>query len=297
MRINLKQLDYIYAVLSMKSVSKAAEKCFISQPAMTQSIQDFEAEHQVSLFHRKGRTLEITKQGEEIRKEIAVLLLSVNEFENRLKEITTSHSGKVIVGIPPVILTVYFYEVISNFPMQNPNVEFEVVELGGDKLKNKFLEGGVDIAVLIEPFESSKIEKEILVESTISAVTSKKHPLSQKKPLLLEDLVNENLILLNEDFQLYHVIMESFQKHGINPKIVFKSKQWDLLINMIIHNPELISILPTPIVDIYGKEELTSIPVELTFDWKIIMTHKKNMEMTPARLAFMTFVRDWFKKM
>ncbi|EUJ33712.1 LysR family transcriptional regulator [Listeria floridensis FSL S10-1187] len=135
MRFTIKQLEYIYQVLTTENVSRAAKKCFISQPAMTQCLREFEEENKVLLFERRGGRLNITPEGEEIHKELAVLLLAIRDFEERLLDIAQKSSGKITVGIPPVILTVYFYDIISSFMSKNPLVDLEILELGANELK------------------------------------------------------------------------------------------------------------------------------------------------------------------
>ena len=123
MKFSLKQLKYIYTVLVTENISRAAEKCFVSQPAMSQIINEFEKNYDLLLFERVGRKLKITSQGESLKKELAIFLLAAQDFENKISEIKDITSGKVRIGIPPVILSVYFYDINSNFMRQNPDIE------------------------------------------------------------------------------------------------------------------------------------------------------------------------------
>lgn len=294
MKTTLKQLRYIYTVLVMENISRAAEKCFVSQPAMSQSVQEFEQEHNLLLFERIGRTLKITAQGEEVKKELAILLLATQEFEQKVLEISDNKSGKVTIGIPPVVLTVYFYDIISKFMLQHPSIELDIVEMGANRLIEELLVGKIELAILIEPFDHVSCQKHSLTESTFSVVVHKDNPLNQRKIQHLEDIGNHPLVLLNEEFQLYDVIMKSFEKRSLTPEIVFKSKQWDLLINMVKHNLDTISILPTPIVDQYEHSSLVSYPIDLDINWEIILVERKTLNRTVANRKFIDFVTQWF---
>lgn len=296
MKSTLKQLRYIYTVLVTENISRSAEKCFVSQPAMSQVVQEFEAEHDILLFERVGKKLRITPQGEELKKELAVFLLAAQDFQDKLNEIKNDKSGKVKIGIPPVILSVFFYDILSNFMMLNPDIELEIVEVGANRLIKELTHGDVELAVLIEPFEDENCRKIVLTESSFSVVMNKENPLSQMHIQDLVELKDHPLVLLNEDFQLYDVIMESFKKREIQPDIVFKSKQWDLLINMVRHNKETISILPTPIVEQYKHENLISYPIDLDINWTIILVERKTLNKTISNKKFIDFVTDWFNK-
>jgi DNA-binding transcriptional LysR family regulator len=295
-KISQRQLEYIYNVLDLGSISHAAQKSFVSQPAMSQCVRDFESDNGVSLFERKGRKLYITHEGEQIKMEIAALLESMRTFEERFDEIVKGQLSHVTVGIPPVILTVYFYEVISQFMVENRDIDLKIVELGAEVLKNQLLQGEIDITVLIEPLPLpvKNFQKKTLVEDTFSIVLNRDHALSKRNTLTLEDIKNEKLVSLNEDFQIYHVIVESYSQHGIKPDIVFKSKQWDLLLNMVAHNATLISILPTPIVSYYKNDDLVAIPVDLVVNWQVVLAYTDDAIDAEPGKRFIDYATEWF---
>ncbi len=296
MKSTLKQLKYIYTVLVTENISRAAEKCFVSQPAMSQAVQEFEAEHELLLFERVGKKLKITPQGMELKKELAVFLLAAQDFQDKLNELKDDNRGKVRVGIPPVTLSVYFYDILSNFMLMNPDIELDIVEVGANRLINDLLHGEIELAVLIEPFDNDLCKKTSLIESTFSLVINKDNPLSQKKVEDITELAHHPLVTLNKDFQLYDVITTAFKKRGAEPNIVFTSKQWDLLINMVRHNVDTISILPTPIVEQYAHPQLISYPIGLDRNWEILLVERKSLNKTISNKKFIDFVTEWFDK-
>ncbi|MDT2829348.1 LysR family transcriptional regulator [Vagococcus carniphilus] len=294
MKFSLKQLKYIYTVLVTENISRAAEKCFVSQPAMSQIINEFEKNYDLLLFERVGRKLKITSQGESLKKELAIFLLAAQDFENKISEIKDITSGKVRIGIPPVILSVYFYDIISNFMSQNPDIELEIVEMGANRLINELMHGDIELAVLIEPFEDEMCKKTVLTESTFSVVINKQNELSKERIEDISDLAGYPLVLLNEEFQLYDVILKSFKKRGVTPDVVFKSKQWDLLINMVKHNPEVVSILPTPIIEEHEYDKIKVYPIDLDVKWKIILVERKTLNKTISNKKFLEFTKNFF---
>nr|WP_241433501.1 LysR substrate-binding domain-containing protein [Listeria floridensis] len=149
----------------------------------------------------------------------------------------------------------------------------------------------------MEPFDHPNCSKQLLVTNGFSVVVNQENPLSKAKRLSLEEVADERLILLNEEFQLYDIILDSYKKREIEPNIVFKSKQWDLLINMVAHNPNSISILPSPIVAMYQRDNLVSIPVELDTEWKIMLVERNSMKPTEANQKFISFVSAWFHEL
>ncbi|NKC66649.1 LysR family transcriptional regulator [Vagococcus fluvialis] len=296
MKSTLKQLKYIYTVLVTENISRAAEKCFVSQPAMSQAVQEFESEHDILLFERVGKKLKITPQGTVLKKELAVFLLASQDFQDKLNELKDDKSGKVKIGIPPVTLSVYFYNIISNFMLENPDIELDIIETGANRLINDLMHGEIELAVLIEPFNSELCKKTTLTKSTFSLVINKENPLSTKKITDISEIQDQPLVTLNQDFQLYDVITTAFNRRNATPNIVFTSKQWDLLINMVRHNPDTISILPTPIVEQYAHPQLVSYPIELDRSWQIILVERKTLNKTISNKKFIDYVINWFEQ-
>jgi DNA-binding transcriptional LysR family regulator len=294
LKSSLKQLKYIYQVLVTENISRAAEKCYVSQPAMSQVVQDFENEHGILLFERVGKKLKITHQGTVLKKELAVFLLASQDFQDKLNELKDDNSGKVRIGIPPVTLSVYFYNIISNFMLLNPDIKLDIVETGANRLINDLMHGDIEMAVLIEPFESDLCKKTPLTKSTFSLVINKENPLSKRKINDISEIQDIPLVTLSQDFQLYDVINTAFKKRNATPNIVFTSKQWDLLINMVKHNPDTVSILPTPIIDQYAHPKLVSHPIELDINWQIILVERKSLNKTISNKKFIDYVIEWF---
>lgn len=77
---------------------------------------------------------------------------------------------------------------------------------------------------------------------------------------------------------------------------MFTSKQWDLLINMVRHNVDTISILPTPIVEQYSHPQLISYPISLDRNWEILLVERKSLNKTISNKKFIDFVTKWFDK-
>lgn len=295
MNFSHKQLTYIYTVLATENISRAAEKCFVSQPAMSQTVQEFEKEYDLLIFERIGKKIKITPQGEEVKKELAVLLMALQGFQERLVELSSNQRGKVKIGIPPIILSVYFYDIISKFMMINPSIELEIIELGANRLITELEYGNIELAILIEPFESSICNKRLLTTSNFALVMNQENKLNQKNKIGIKDLEECPLVLLNEDFQLYNVIIDSFKSRNINPDITFTTKQWDLLINMVKHNAQAVSILPMPILEQYSQDQLRIYPIDLDVEWKIILVERKTLNKTISNKSIIDFIINWFK--
>lgn len=93
------QLIYFAAVCQYGTVTEAARQLHISQPSLTSSIRQLESEYQVNLFHRVGRHLTLTREGEQLLVWAQEILKKVSDTENALRDLA-SKKNRILLGVP-----------------------------------------------------------------------------------------------------------------------------------------------------------------------------------------------------
>ena len=98
--MELHQLRYFVAVADLESFTKAAERCFVAQPSLSQQIIKLETELGQPLFERLGRTIRLTDAGRSLYEQAVSILASVEEVKQHVADATKEEAGTVAVGIP-----------------------------------------------------------------------------------------------------------------------------------------------------------------------------------------------------
>ena len=112
--MNLTQLKYFYAVCEYKTISKAAEHLFITQPSLSNAIKELEREFGVTLFVRRYKGIELTKEGETLFKMGKELLTQFEHTEHIMKEM--GKERKILrLGIPPMIGSLILPDIYNVF--------------------------------------------------------------------------------------------------------------------------------------------------------------------------------------
>ena len=108
------QLEYFSAVCRYHSITQAAQKLYVTQPAISNAIRELEKEFSISLFSRTKNHMVLTKEGEEFYQKASVLLNNIHETTSELYDL-----GKQItpirIGIPPLLSTVFFPDMLTAF--------------------------------------------------------------------------------------------------------------------------------------------------------------------------------------
>ena len=128
MNLNTRILEYVVAIAEEKSISAAAEKLYVSQPSLSQSLIGLENSLGVKLFNRSTIPLRPTPAGETFV-DAAIRILSIQrELENRLGDMAKTGYGTIVVGISSFRNSVVTPLVLPVFNRAYPNVHVRLIE-------------------------------------------------------------------------------------------------------------------------------------------------------------------------
>lgn len=201
---------------------RAADRCHISQPAMSQQISKLEQELGAQLAIRTKRSVSLTRAGEvfliEARKNLAQLERSVVLTQRTSR----GEFGHLTVGVTQPALYVAFPEIAREFSAQMPNVGLVVEEMTTSEQERALRDGIIDVGVLHPPLDDRTLAHEVIAEPSFSVVLPENHWLAKEPSIDLSDLAGEDFILFPRDIgpQLYDSIIAMCQSAGFSPRVV-----------------------------------------------------------------------------
>src|SRR5262245_59162085 len=132
--MELRHLRYFVNVAEAGSVSKAALRVNISQPALSRQIHDLETELGVRLFDRIGRRIELTANGEDLLKRSRDLLAHAGSLVEHARGLEGGLTGVLRVGATPQAIQSVLSGFLPKFRRAHPNVDVRLTEEGGMRL-------------------------------------------------------------------------------------------------------------------------------------------------------------------
>ena len=243
------------------NLSIAAKKIHISQSALSQFVTNFEAAEGVQLFNRKnGRLESLTEAGRKIYRYATEI---VNRHEEMLSMIhieAQKQKGTINLGIPSLILRVYFASALPHFLKNNPRIHIQVTEGGGKEIRQKMVDGDLSLSILIEPtsLDAKKYEQHIIQLDEYVAYMDKDHPLAQKSLLEWSDIVSYELATFNKTFTTYDLVTEKLRSQRIEAKFAYLSSTWDFLVEST-YQTDLIALLPRPVEYFVDKSRFKAV--------------------------------------
>ena len=112
--MTLNQLRYFCTASRCHSITKAAEELYVTQPTVSVAIRDLEIEFGISLFYRKGNSLILTQEGEELYNKATYILQYCTELQADYSSMARV-KPPLRIGIPPMLSTVFFPELLIAF--------------------------------------------------------------------------------------------------------------------------------------------------------------------------------------
>lgn len=195
--MSLTELKFIVAVAQERSFRRAAEKCFVTQPALSLAIKKLEEELNVVIFERSRTEVKLTdigekivEQAEKVLEETAQIKQLANLGKNQLK-------GALKLGLIHSIGPYLLPEIIPILRKTAPEMPLEVEENLTANLETQLRNGVIDAAIIALPFNVPGLQYKAMYDEEFDVVVPIQHHWATRKNIKPEELSDEKVLLLN----------------------------------------------------------------------------------------------------
>jgi len=230
----LSQIEAFLTVAERRSVSDAATVLFVSQPALTTRIKNFERELGVELFVRTPRGMRLTAEGRAFRTHAQRAVQSLNEGTQLLRELREGHVGELQVGAAPAISTYVLPLVLRRFQAAFPNVHLIVRTGHSEEVLELVLREQVQVG-LVRDLPHAAIVSSPLYEDEIVLVVNPGHRFGEQPVIEVTELAGERLILFDRTSSYFVLTSAFFREAGVLPWGVMELDNVDATKKMVEH--------------------------------------------------------------
>ncbi|HLT53299.1 MAG TPA: LysR substrate-binding domain-containing protein [Flavobacteriaceae bacterium] len=196
--MTITQLYYVLAVAEHQNFTKAAEKCFVTQPTLSMQIQKLEDELDIQIFDRSKKPIELTEVGKKLVKQAKNI---VNE-SYRIKDIVDQEKGFIggefKLGIIPTVMPTLLPMFLKNFIKKFPKINLKIEELTTDEIISRINDGHLDAAIAATPLENENIKERVIYYEPFVGYIPESHRLNILKELETSDLDINDMLLLED---------------------------------------------------------------------------------------------------
>ena len=231
--VDFNQVKYFVAISETLNFTRAAEKCHVSQPALTQAIKRLEEELGGKLISRDGRNTELTKFGRALRGKFEQIAQTRELVRTAAKALASGEVADLNIGIMCTIGPKIISEIVNSFQEENPNVSLILHDITYDEVSNLLLSGVLDGAFFAsDGTRDTNFNYIKLYEEEMVVAFSKQHRFKGSKTLSLEEISGQKYLdRLHCEFR--NNLLSFFQDKDVDLNVVVKSQREDLIQNMV----------------------------------------------------------------
>lgn len=231
--MNLRDLEYLVAVSELKHFGRAADKCFVSQPALSMQLKKLEETLGVELFERSNKKVMVTKVGQEIADRAAKILRDANEIKDLAKTYHDPFAGDLRMGAFPTLAPYLLPQIVPDIVSEYPNLKLLLIEEKTDALVKMLREGEIDVALLALPIDVDSLDSIELFQDDFLLALPPSHHLAKRKYITHQDLQSESLLLLEEGHCLREQALDVCSLIGTSESQDFRATSLETLRQMV----------------------------------------------------------------
>lgn len=284
--MEIRQLEYFLMVSKVNSFTRAAERLYVSQPAVTNAVRSLEDELGIQLFDRSQKQTLLTTEGkiffthvEQIMNGISNTLEEINSLKN-LSDGIVNIGLTAFGGIPSCVF------LLKDFIESYPNIKISVKEDETERLQKLLVEDKLDFAFIFSGKEKSALNYIELPAQELSICCNRRHRFRRQNVLPLAELRNELLLL------------PKAAKEFFNGTEVFQNVVAEIshvqTIKSLVSSGIGVSVLPEEIFE--QDDNLVAVAIEPPIYLQPVIAYKKNRRQSHAAAAFLSSIRKGVEK-
>ena len=196
--LSFRDLEYVISVAECGSVSRAADACAITQPALSERLQRIEASLGIELFERSKRAMFLTPAGEKLVIKARHLLDDTKELDKIISSSQKPLSGPLHIGVIATLGPFLMPHVLPLLRKQYPESELVLEEGLTNGLLSRLQAGKLDVVIAAAPLHAVGITTVELFHEPFILAIPKEHELANRKTINASDLCGEDMVLLED---------------------------------------------------------------------------------------------------
>jgi LysR family transcriptional regulator, hydrogen peroxide-inducible genes activator len=231
--VDMSEIKYFLAVSETLNFHRAAERCHVTQPALTRAVQKLEAELGGQLFCRDKGRVELTEFGRLMRPHLKEVLERREHARTIARSFLRLEAAPLTLGVMCTIGPTLFVAFLNAFRERHPGVEVTVVENVPARLSELLLNGSLDVALMAQPQAFDPRLKVVPVyRERFGLAFPAGHPFEQRNTLHVTDVRDQTyLSRVNCEYRDY--LIELCGEFGVGFHRGFKSEREDWIMTMV----------------------------------------------------------------
>lgn len=228
--MDIASLRAFIAVSRDGSFSKASERLFITQPAVSKRVASLEAELGVELFNRIARSVSLTEAGEQLLGKAREIVAQADELQRYATNLDDEISGSLSVSIAHHIGLYRMQPILRTFKERYPKVSLDIRFEDSEQAFHSVEQGDIEFGVITLPQTlPTNIKREAIWVDQLHIVVANDHPLATANSVGLDDLANHPCVLTSKETETHMILQRLFQARGLAMQVQMQTNSLETL--------------------------------------------------------------------
>jgi DNA-binding transcriptional LysR family regulator len=290
--MDINQLEVLIAVANERGFSRAADKLYRTQPAISQAIRRLEEEVGEPLFDRSSKDGTLTASGQVLLKYAQQIINLRRDAKLAVKELKDLQRGKVTLGANEYTV-MYLLPVISVYRVRHPHIKIEVKRDLASRIPSEVLKRDVEIGIVSFHPPDPALQTVPVATDELALIVAPNHPLAGKKVVSVKELGVETFIAHNVRSPYREKVVQTFEKHRTPLNISMELPTLEA-IKRFVEQGMGVALVPRLAAQAeIDRGQVVALTVrEMRLERKLYLIYRKGAKLSHAARAFLNVARD-----
>lgn len=287
--MKLTQMRYFAEVCQWGSITKAAERLSVSQPAVTSSIKTLEKEIGMPLLYRSKKRVVPTADGEIFLRRCRTILASVDSLVEDFHTRSAAHNF-ITVGVPSMLGYSLFPTIYSEFCKDHPEINVNIRECSSETAKNMVKNGELEFAIIMMNDDAPpSVSSQILGKTQLMYCVSPEHRLADRMNITFTDVGTDPLVLFSEGYYHQQLLRQRFIESQIHPNVLFSTNQVMTIKRFVREGIAGGFLIPRAVE---ATDHIVMLPFAEPITMNIAAIWQRSSYLTPEATEFVNFIGE-----
>ena len=274
------------------SFSRAGQKLFRSQPAVSAQIRQLEQEYGQKLFDRVGKTVQLTAAGEVLLEYAGKLLTLRNESLRAVADQASTPRGTLAVGANEATCLYVLPDIFARYNQHYPHVQISIYRNFSHKVIEKIEDGTVDVGIVTLPVKSPSLRVHSIFRDRIMLMTNLTNPLAKHKTVTTAEIAEQPQIYPKTGF-MRQVLDKQFRPYRSRLHISMELPSVGMIKRFVVAGLGVSLISESFVRDEIRAGKAKLIPVSDMDVWRELgLVYRRDRTLPRSASAFVAMIRQ-----
>ena len=286
--LNFNQLRVFYQTARHLSCTKAAEKLFITQPAVTAQVKLLEDSCNLKLFKKKGRRIYLTDEGKTLYGYAQKVFEYETEIESVIEEMKELKRGVLRLGTTKAYARYFMPFLITSFRDAYPHIKIHLDEGSSLDMIRSLVDLKNEVALISKAEDNPDIRFIPFSQEELVLITAQDHKLARRKSVLVRDLREEPIIMKERGSGTRKLVNELFSKKGLTPNILMETSNTEFIKQLVQRGDGVSFVVREAVAAELHEGRLATVPIRGSKVYlDVSIAYLKDQHLSPPAQAFL----------